>query len=159
VVECCFYSIFVALRVSINCNAENSNDSFFFRFSLTMTTTLHINDTLFNNDHLHGSVANGQLYLVQRLIANGCDPNLPHTITGLRPIHFAASRGHVNLVKFLIESSHCQVDAVDKEGEVNKHMNTSDGRFGTKYIKDCTFKSSLCRSLLGCKISFEESTR
>lgn len=83
-----------------------------------MTTALDINNTLFSNNHLHGSVASGQLHLVQQLIANGCDPNLPHTITGLRPIHFAASRGHVNLVKYLVESSHCHVDAVDKEGEV-----------------------------------------
>jgi ankyrin repeat protein len=96
-------------------HAENKIAPFFY-FSLTMTTALNF----FNNDHLHGSVASGQLYLVHRLIANGCDPNLPHTISGLRPIHFAASRGHVNLVRYLVESSHCQVDAIDKEGEVTK---------------------------------------
>lgn len=87
-----------------------------------MTTTaasvLNLNDTLFSNNSLHRSVASGQLNLVQRLIANGCDPNLPHITTGLRPIHFAASRGHVDLVKYLVETSKCQVDAIDKEGEV-----------------------------------------
>ncbi|KAI8327182.1 ankyrin repeat-containing domain protein [Blakeslea trispora] len=67
---------------------------------------------------IHTSVASGQLYLVQRLIAEGCDPNLPHTTTGLRPIHFAASRGHLELVRYLVESTlSCQLDAVDKEEE------------------------------------------
>ncbi|CAO0802442.1 unnamed protein product [Mucor circinelloides] len=87
-----------------------------------MTTTAsaasNLNDTLlYNNVNLHRSVASGQLTLVQRLIANGCDPNLPHVTTGLRPIHFAASRGHVDLVKYLVETSQCQADATDKEGE------------------------------------------
>lgn len=82
------------------------------------TSVLNLNDTLFSNNNLHRSVASGQLTLVQKLIANGCDPNLPHVTTGLRPIHFAASRGHVDLVKYLVETSKCQVDAIDKEGEV-----------------------------------------
>ncbi|GAN09199.1 FYVE-domain-containing protein [Mucor ambiguus] len=87
-----------------------------------MTTTAaavsNLSDTLlYNNANLYRSVASGQLTLVQRLIADGCDPNLPHLTTGLRPIHFAASRGHVDLVKYLVETSQCQVDATDKEGE------------------------------------------
>ncbi|KAI8079401.1 ankyrin repeat-containing domain protein, partial [Thamnidium elegans] len=43
--------------------------------------------------------------------------NSPHSVTGLRPIHFAASRGHVNLVQFLIQSCQVDIDAIDKEGE------------------------------------------
>lgn len=87
---------------------------------MTTTAASNLNDTLLynNNVNLHRSVASGQLTLVQRLIADGCDPNLPHVTTGLRPIHFAASRGHVDLVKYLVETSQCQVDATDKEGEV-----------------------------------------
>ncbi|GAA5801934.1 hypothetical protein HPULCUR_007392 [Helicostylum pulchrum] len=76
-----------------------------------MTTTLNY------HNKLHTSVASGQLNLVQRLISNGCDPNSPHSVTGLRPIHFAASRGHVNLVQFLIQSCQVDIDATDKEGE------------------------------------------
>ena len=98
-----------------------------------MTTTAsaasNLNDTLlYNNVNLHRSVASGQLALVQRLIANGCDPNLPHVTTGLRPIHFAASRGHVDLVKYLVETSQCQVDATDKEGEVRSAAVLMDGQ-------------------------------
>ncbi|KAI8372286.1 ankyrin repeat-containing domain protein, partial [Choanephora cucurbitarum] len=80
-----------------------------------MTTALNTyNQSRFS---IHTSVANGQLYLVQRLIAEGCDPNMPHTTTGLRPIHFAASRGHLELVKYLVHTSSCEIDAVDKEEE------------------------------------------
>ncbi|KAI8638192.1 ankyrin repeat-containing domain protein [Parasitella parasitica] len=80
-------------------------------------SALNLNETPFTGANIHRSVASGQLTLVQRLIANGCDPNLPHATTGLRPIHFAASRGHVDLVEYLVETSQCQVDATDKEGE------------------------------------------
>lgn len=74
-----------------------------------------------NHDYnkLHCSVVSGQLNLVQRLISNGCDPNTPHTTTGLRPIHFAASRGHVNLVQFLAQLNNVDIDAIDKEGEAS----------------------------------------
>lgn len=77
-----------------------------------MTTTLNYNK-------LHSSVASGQFNQVQRLISTGSDPNTPHSVTGLLPIHFAASRGHVNLVQFLIESCQVDIDAIDKEDEVS----------------------------------------
>lgn len=84
-----------------------------------MTTTeisFHFNDS----NILHSSVASGQLNTVQRLLSSGeFDPNLPHSTTGLRPIHFAASRGHVDLVQFLVQTSQVQIDSIDKEGEVN----------------------------------------
>ncbi|KAI8069134.1 ankyrin repeat-containing domain protein [Gilbertella persicaria] len=85
---------------------------------------------------IHTSVASGQLYLVQRLIADGCDPNLPHTTTGLRPIHFAASRGHIDLVQYLVESTHsCQIDAVDKEEETALLKAAYAGHFSVvKYL-------------------------
>ncbi|CEP17466.1 hypothetical protein [Parasitella parasitica] len=71
-------------------------------------SALNLNDSLYASANIHRSVASGQLALVQRLIANGCDPDLPHASTGLRPIHFAASRGHVDLVEYLVETSQCQ---------------------------------------------------
>jgi ankyrin repeat protein len=73
----------------------------------------------FKSKDLYSSAASGQLFQVQRLLAKGCDPNLPH-MSGLLPIHFAASRGHVELVAFLLESKQQHVDVVDKEGEVRQ---------------------------------------
>lgn len=114
-------------------------------------TTVSFN---FDNNILYNSVVNGQLNTVQRLISSGsCDPNLPHSITGLRPIHFAASRGHVDLVQFLVQSSQVQIDSIDKEGEVLVY---NDILFvvvlNRYYLLDCTVKSSLCRSFIGCSI-------
>lgn len=88
------------------------------------TTTSRNNYTTtnaFHNKLLHSSVAKGQLNQVRKLISNdGCDPNLAHSTTGLRPIHFAASRGHFTLVQFLNEQCRVDIDAIDKEGEVKK---------------------------------------
>lgn len=72
-----------------------------------------------NDNRLHSLVASGQLDRVQRLIASGYDPDTSHSITGLKPIHFAASRGHVDLVHYLVQSCQVQIDAVDREGEVS----------------------------------------
>lgn len=103
----------------------------FFFFKYTMTTAAlnydnngnmivsSLRDNYNNDNRLHSLVASGQLERVQRLIASGCDPNSSHSITGLKPIHFAASRGHVDLVHYLVQSSQVQIDAVDKEGEVS----------------------------------------
>lgn len=119
-------------------------------------SVLNLNDTLFSNNNLHRSVASGQLTLVQRLIANGCDPNLPDVTTGLRPIHFAASRGHADLVKYLVETSKCQVDATDKEGEVRFTYMLFDKSIiflpQPTFNTDCAFKSSLWRSFVRCHV-------
>lgn len=109
-----------------------------------MTTTI-------DNNALHGSVASGKFTLVQKFITNGCDPDTPHSISGLRPIHIAASRGHLKLVQYLYEKTHCNVDAMDKEGEVNKHTILSD-QDSKHFVLDCNVKSSLCRSFNRCKI-------
>ena len=47
------------------------------------------------------------------------DPDQSQSGTGLRPLHFAASRGFLNIVTCLIEKAGATVDATDKEGEVN----------------------------------------
>ncbi|KAI9251793.1 ankyrin repeat-containing domain protein [Phascolomyces articulosus] len=45
------------------------------------------------------------------------DPDQPQSGTGLRPLHFAASRGYLNIVTCLIEKAGATVDATDQEGE------------------------------------------
>lgn len=107
-----------------------------------MTTSLNHD----NNNKLHCSVVSGQLNLVQRLISSGCDPNSPHTTTGLRPIHFAASRGHVNLVQFLVQSSNVDIDAIDKEGEASILLFYNVLFFNIEI--DCSIKSCLRRSFI-----------
>lgn len=62
--------------------------------------------------------ASGELSLVQELVRRGKDPDHPHPLSGLRPLHLAASRGHLDIVAFLIEEGGAAVDAPDKEGEV-----------------------------------------
>lgn len=88
---------------------------FFFIYSVVMATSVNHKD-----NKLHSLVVGGQLNQVQKLISNGCDPNSPHTTTGLRPIHFAASRGHANLVEFLSQLTNVDIDAMDKEGEASE---------------------------------------
>ena len=69
------------------------------------------------NDHsLTTLAAAGNLLLLEELLERGADPNSPQPGTGLRPLHFAASRGHLNIVSRLVEAG-AAVDAVDKEGE------------------------------------------
>ncbi|KAI8997445.1 hypothetical protein BDB01DRAFT_901830 [Pilobolus umbonatus] len=69
-----------------------------------------------NHSNIYQSISQGQLYEVEQCINNGQDPDTPHPITGLRPIHIAASKGYVDLVRYLYEVG-CQVDATDKEEE------------------------------------------
>ena len=47
------------------------------------------------------------------------DPDQSQSGTGLRPLHFAASRGYLNIVTYLIEEAGATVNAMDQEGEVN----------------------------------------
>ncbi|KAI7854340.1 hypothetical protein BDC45DRAFT_135298 [Circinella umbellata] len=71
---------------------------------------------------LHSLAASGNLPVFKRLLVHLPDPlkavNDPHPSTGLTPIHFAASRGHVDIVRCLVEDYHVSVDSRDKEGEV-----------------------------------------
>lgn len=63
--------------------------------------------------------AKGDLALLQQqLINNNHDSDAPQVTTGLRPLHYAASRGHLPVVVYLVEKAGATVDATDREGEV-----------------------------------------
>lgn len=71
---------------------------------------------------LHSLASTGNLAIFKQVLQLLPDPlkavNDPHPSTGLTPIHFAASRGHVEIVRCLVEDYHVSVDSRDKEGEV-----------------------------------------
>ncbi|KAI9281028.1 ankyrin repeat-containing domain protein [Sporodiniella umbellata] len=63
----------------------------------------------------------GNLPLFKKFLQIVPDPlkavNDAHPATGWTCLHFAASRGHLNIVQLLIEEFAVRVDSVDKEGE------------------------------------------
>ncbi|KAI8089892.1 ankyrin repeat-containing domain protein [Halteromyces radiatus] len=63
------------------------------------------------------AAAQGDLTRLQQLWDQDFDFDLQSTPDGLRPLHYAASRGHLSIVKFLIDCCHVTVDIVDHEGE------------------------------------------
>lgn len=71
---------------------------------------------------LHSVASSGNLLILKQILLRLPDPlkavNDPHPATGLTPIHFAASRGHVDIVRCLVEEYQVSVDSRDKEGEV-----------------------------------------
>ncbi|KAG0174666.1 hypothetical protein DFQ28_005264 [Apophysomyces sp. BC1034] len=70
---------------------------------------------------LHSVASAGNLILLKQILMILPDPlkavNDPHPSTGLTPMHFAASRGHVDIVRCLVEEYSVFVDVRDKEGE------------------------------------------
>ncbi|KAI9489636.1 hypothetical protein BDB00DRAFT_962087 [Zychaea mexicana] len=88
-----------------------------------LATTATTKTTVESSPHrtLHSLASSGSLPLFKRLLLHLPDPlkavNDPHPSTGLTPIHFAASRGHVEIVRCLVEDYHVSVDSRDKEGE------------------------------------------
>lgn len=50
-------------------------------------------------------------------------PDSIQASTGLSPLHFASSRGHIEIVKHLLDIAGASVDIMDKEGEVRRGIN------------------------------------
>lgn len=91
------------------------------------TTTTIVAPPAKKADHqktLHSVASSGNLVLLKQILHLLPDPlkavNDAHPATGLTPIHFAASRGHVDIVRCLVEDYAVAVDSRDKEGEVSK---------------------------------------
>ncbi|KAF9199998.1 hypothetical protein BGZ49_009807 [Haplosporangium sp. Z 27] len=76
---------------------------------------------------------NGQTDLVQEILTQS--PKLQDSVdnissaTGMNPLHFAASRGHVDIVRILVDQAGAGVDIQDREGErgANVHQRDKDG--------------------------------
>ncbi|KAF7727259.1 hypothetical protein EC973_007872 [Apophysomyces ossiformis] len=84
---------------------------------------------------LHSVASAGDLILIKQILILLPDPlkavNDPHPSTGLTPMHFAASRGHVDIVRCLVEEYDVSVDARDKEGETALLKAAYAGHFHT----------------------------
>jgi ankyrin repeat protein len=82
-----------------------------------------IQKTVTSNNTLHSIATSGNLPLLKNILPFLPTPqkavNEPHPTTGLTPLHFAASRGHFNIVQYLVDDYSATVDAKDREGEVN----------------------------------------
>lgn len=74
----------------------------------------------------------GQADLVQEILTRS--PQLKDSIdnvstaTGMNPLHFAASRGHDEIVRILIDQAGAGVDVQDREGEVSIFQIVAIGR-------------------------------
>lgn len=90
--------------------------------SLTIPPTSNAKPLTATPQHAHLELvepaARGDLALVQELIDANKDPDKPNPTTGLRPLHYAASRGYLDICIALIEKAGAMVDGVDTEDEV-----------------------------------------
>lgn len=92
-----------------------------------------IQKTVSTNNSLHSIATSGNLTLLKSILPFLPAPqkavNEPHPSTGLTPLHFAASRGHVSIVKYLVDDYSAVVDAKDREGEVMQRAGLACGFF------------------------------
>ncbi|KZV69854.1 ankyrin [Peniophora sp. CONT] len=95
-------------------------------------------------ESLYAGASSGDLEGFQKLVsdvakASECEPfalvNDATSRTGLTPLHAAASRGHLDIVKWLIEGCGAIPDLEDKEGETAVHKASLQGHIDIiKYL-------------------------
>lgn len=98
-----------------------------------------IQKTVSSNNTLHSIATSGNLALLKNILPFLPTPqaavNEPHPATGLTPLHFASSRGHFNIVKYLVDDYSALVDAKDREGETALLKAAYNGHFHiVKYL-------------------------
>lgn len=98
-------------------NAHNN----FIKLPITIPPHTKIQKTPINNS-LHSIATLGDLNLLKQILPLLRTPqkavNEPHHSTGLTPLHFAASRGHLTTVQCLVDDYSASIDVKDREGEV-----------------------------------------
>ena len=65
---------------------------------------------------MHLSCMHGHLKCVQILIENKHDVNIKHHISGVAPLHLACQRGFIEVVKYLLTSTNCDINQLCKHG-------------------------------------------
>ncbi|EIN10558.1 hypothetical protein PUNSTDRAFT_43429 [Punctularia strigosozonata HHB-11173 SS5] len=100
------------------------------------TSLVHPHPTLAQLEALYTAASSGDLHLFQNVFRNTLESaNLePFTLandassrTGLNSLHAAASRGHLAIVKWLVEECGAMPDLEDKEGETAVHKAALNG--------------------------------
>jgi hypothetical protein len=69
---------------------------------------------------LYTAASNGKLQKLKELLNENNNVNQDQPITGLTLLHFAASRGHLDVTRSLCEEYGALTDIEDREGEVSK---------------------------------------
>jgi ankyrin repeat protein len=71
---------------------------------------------------LYTAASNGNLQQLKELLNERNNVNLDQPITGLTLLHFAASRGHLDVTRCLCEEYGALTDVEDREGEVSTRI-------------------------------------
>lgn len=74
-------------------------------------------------ESLYTTAQQGNIERVQALLMHEGEPlnvNLASSSTGMTVLHYAASRGHLQIVQLLVDQCGAIVDMADREGEVSK---------------------------------------
>lgn len=79
------------------------------------------NDTEITDMTLFTAAMTGNLAVLRELLKTH-DPNTTQPSTGLSALHYASSRGHIQLVNYLLDKAGATVDLEDREGEVYIHF-------------------------------------
>lgn len=75
---------------------------------------------------LHAAAKLGQLSILKHLFSLKCDPNI-RGWCGRQPIHIAAVKGYLNIVKYLIEEQSCSPSSLDDTNTTPLYLAASDG--------------------------------
>jgi ankyrin repeat protein len=74
---------------------------------------------------LYTAASTGNLQQLKNLLNESNDVNQDQPVTGLTVLHFAASRGHLDVVRCLCQDYGALTDVEDREGEVKETQDHS----------------------------------
>ncbi|MBU8932900.1 MAG: ankyrin repeat domain-containing protein [candidate division Zixibacteria bacterium] len=81
---------------------------------------------------LHNSVKEGSVEMCQVLLTNGANASLPNLKTGGTPLHYACTKGYLNIVELLV-SSGADLTVKDNKGLTPLHY---AGKYGHRTVAD-----------------------
>ena len=65
---------------------------------------------------MHLCCMHGQINCVQALVENNYDINISHSESGVTPLHLASQKGFLDVIKYLLKSSKCDIQKLCKHG-------------------------------------------
>jgi len=109
---------------------EYYGDTHFKQVKLPLSSIKNNNYRYFkdsDNMNIYEATSHGYLAKVKEILApkgtggkvtDFTHANIPNLSSGLTPLHYAASRGHLEVVRWLVENAGAIVDLEDQTGEV-----------------------------------------